>query len=52
MLKTREIIHSRIKNLLPEGDTVPPLTAIETLLCEVCDDLRQDLARLKDKVAV
>lgn len=52
MLKTKDIIHARIKNLLPEGGTVPPLNAVDTILCEVFDDLRQELARLRDKVAV
>ncbi len=43
-MKTREIIHARIKALLPEGATVPPLTAIETLLCEAIDEVRQKRA--------
>lgn len=45
-MRTREILRARLKALLPSGEAIPPMTAIETLLCDVIDDLRQDHQQL------
>lgn len=40
MIKTRELLRAKLKQRLPEGEAIPPLTAIETVLCEIIDEMR------------
>lgn len=39
-MRTAEFVRSELKRRIPLGDPVPPLTAVETLICEAIDRLK------------
>lgn len=38
-MKTKEFVRAELKRRLPSGESLPPFTAIETLICEAIDRL-------------
>lgn len=38
-MKTKEFIHAQLLHCLPDGESIPPFTAVESLLCEAIDRL-------------
>lgn len=45
MLKTRDLIHAKLKAHLSDGDPIHPFTAKELCLYEIIDDIKRAIHR-------